>query len=378
MRRPARLARLLAAGIAALAASAPAGPACAAPEAPPAYAARHILVSFKGARTASRSEPGSEAKRTKDEARALATQIAADLKKPGTDFVAAVAMHTDDKATLPQDGFLGIFGPGRMVPAFEAAVTGLKEGEVSGVVETEFGFHVIQRLSLADGIAANDRYTAFVVGAVFPWAGVAQPGPTPPKGTKEQALERAKKAAESLRSGGRPEDWPAEWDARALRQGWMILALGRGAVLANPDAKPLIDAAFALAPGQTSEPVEAAFGWVVVRRIPYFRTRVQHLLVMHAKSMRVPAGITRTKEEAKARAEEALKKVRADPASWEKVVGEYSDDASNAKTAGDLGLAEPGARMVREFDEGIARTAPGGFSELVETPFGYHVIHRVD
>lgn len=45
-----------------------------------------------------------------------------------------------------QGGNLGEFPKGRMVPAFEKALLSIKPGEVSGIVRTQFGYHIIRRL----------------------------------------------------------------------------------------------------------------------------------------------------------------------------------------------------------------------------------------
>ncbi|WP_370231753.1 peptidylprolyl isomerase [Cognatishimia sp.] len=74
---------------------------------------------------------------TQEEAQAIATEIRA-----GADFAeTAIAKSTGPSG--PRGGALGWFGPGQMVPQFEAAVAALNVGEVSDPVETQFGWHVI-------------------------------------------------------------------------------------------------------------------------------------------------------------------------------------------------------------------------------------------
>ena len=100
----------------------------------------------------------------------------------------------------------------------------------------------------------------------------------------------------------------------------------------------------------------------------------KHFLVMYKGSMRAPATITRTKEEAKARAEEGLKKVKGGK-KFEEVVAEYSDEPGAGQRGGDLGSFPKGA-MVPEFQAGLEKVKVGEVSDLVETSFGYHVILR--
>ena len=80
---------------------------------------------------------------TKAKAKAAAEQILADLKKGG-DFVAIAKEKSDCPSGKAAGGDLGTFEKGQMVPAFEDAMTKLKKDELSGVVETEFGFHIIK------------------------------------------------------------------------------------------------------------------------------------------------------------------------------------------------------------------------------------------
>ena len=62
----------------------------------------------------------------------------------GADF-GELAIANSDCPSGSRGGDLGTFGRGMMVPEFEEAAFGLDVGEVSGPVETDFGYHLIQR-----------------------------------------------------------------------------------------------------------------------------------------------------------------------------------------------------------------------------------------
>jgi len=80
----------------------------------------------------------------KAEKRKLAEDIAKKAEKKGADF-SALAKEFGEDPTRGRGGDLGFFTRGRMVKPFEDAAWKLKKGEVSSVVETNFGYHVIRK-----------------------------------------------------------------------------------------------------------------------------------------------------------------------------------------------------------------------------------------
>lgn len=89
--------------------------------------ASHILVAGKDA-----------------DAKAQAERLLAELKN-GADFAALAQERSADKGSGARGGDLGFFGKDRMAPEFEAAAFALqKPGELSGVVQTQFGYHIIR------------------------------------------------------------------------------------------------------------------------------------------------------------------------------------------------------------------------------------------
>jgi len=130
-------------------AASPAQPDTAAPQ-PPTLAAAgapvadqigaaHILVAYRGA---TRAKP--TVTRTKEEARALALRLAARAHEPGTDF-STLARDSSDGPSGIEGGALPKFGRQQMVKPFSDAAFALQPGQISDVVETNFGFHIIKR-----------------------------------------------------------------------------------------------------------------------------------------------------------------------------------------------------------------------------------------
>ncbi|WP_036156828.1 peptidylprolyl isomerase [Maribacter forsetii] len=99
--------------------------------------ASHILLAYTGA---TRANPA--VTRTKEEAEVKAKELLREAKKSGVVF-STLARDNSDGPSAPNGGDLGYFQRGVMVPAFNDFAFGNSEGSI-GMVETDFGFHVIK------------------------------------------------------------------------------------------------------------------------------------------------------------------------------------------------------------------------------------------
>jgi peptidyl-prolyl cis-trans isomerase D len=96
--------------------------------------ASHVLITAPKTAT--------EADRTK--ARERAEALLADLRKAPDSFAEVARKNSQDPGSAPNGGDLDFFGRGAMVKPFEDAAFALKKGEISAVVESDFGFHIIR------------------------------------------------------------------------------------------------------------------------------------------------------------------------------------------------------------------------------------------
>lgn len=96
--------------------------------------ASHILIAVpKGA-------PEAE----KQKARAKAQELLAQVKKAPDSFAELAKKHSQDPGSAAQGGDLDFFARGAMTKPFEDAVFSLGKGEISGIVETDFGYHIVK------------------------------------------------------------------------------------------------------------------------------------------------------------------------------------------------------------------------------------------
>ena len=111
-------------------------------------AARHILLGYPGG-------PGTASQEQKDSVRRRAEQVRAQVTN--ANFAEMVRRHSTEPGAGERGGDLGAFGREDMVKPFSDAVAALRPGEISNPVETQYGYHIIQRYSYAAAKAMYDQ-----------------------------------------------------------------------------------------------------------------------------------------------------------------------------------------------------------------------------
>lgn len=89
-------------------------------------------------------QPGADAKRK-------AGEVLAEVRKDPARFAELARKYSQDSGSAEKGGDLGFFGRGMMVKPFEEAAFRMKEGEIAGPVESEFGVHVIRLTGIRAG-----------------------------------------------------------------------------------------------------------------------------------------------------------------------------------------------------------------------------------
>jgi peptidyl-prolyl cis-trans isomerase D len=198
--------------------------------------ASHILLTTEG----------------KDDA-AVRTQAEHVLKeaKSGADFAALAKKYSQDETNAQQGGDLDYFGRGRMVGAFETAAFALAPGEISDLVKTEFGYHIIK---------VTDRKAAIV----RPLSDPAVYKEIETALLRQQAEAQATQHADALAAEAKT---PAALDKAVASRGLKMEDSGyfaRGGMVEGLGPQsPVSMAAFDVAENTVSQPIAGPTGHVI-------------------------------------------------------------------------------------------------------------------
>jgi foldase protein PrsA len=124
--------------------------------------ASHILIGYKG------SQSKRKTTRTKNQALTIAKDILKKVKANPGSFADLAKKHSECPSAK-SGGDLGEFSRGEMVPVFEKTAFSLKKGEISGPVETSFGYHIIRANSnpKIESANFNDSLKTEIMSTVF-------------------------------------------------------------------------------------------------------------------------------------------------------------------------------------------------------------------
>lgn len=209
------------------------------------------------------------------------------------------------------------------------------------------------------------RYAASHVLIAFDGAPTAPGSPR----TEAEAQQLADEVWERLQAGEALEDLARELsDAPSAPRG------GRIGVYQTGTMMPAFEAAIAgVEVGGHTQPFRTPFGWHVARRDPVIEARARHLLISWRGAER--SASTRSREAALEQIEAIQERLRAGEA-LEDLARELSEDAT-AQQGGALGLIAPG-QLFPSFEDALFGLDPGEHSDVVETPYGFHLIERIE
>lgn len=164
--------------------------------------------------------------------------------RAGEDFAALAKEYSQDPGSASRGGDLGFFGRGTMVPAFEDVAFSLKVGEVSGLVQSQFGFHII-RVEEISGDQVRARHILFLL-----------------QKDEKASQQKAMALYQQIKDGSDFAELAREhsdYEETASRGGFW-------ANLPRSDLPPeFADVVRALKPGDVSLPVKVEGGWNLFR-----------------------------------------------------------------------------------------------------------------
>ena len=313
---------------------------------PEQISASHILFKLEG----------------KDEA-AVRKQAEAVLKRAqsGEDFAALAKQFSEDDSNNSNGGSLGEFGRGTMVPEFDQAAFALKPGQISDLVKTSFGFHIIKLEKHQPGGTRTLAEVRSEIEEQLKW---------------QKAQQQAESTAKSLQTQMKA---PADMERLAKERGLHLQDTGaflREDPIDGLGPAPEVSAqAFQLADGAVSPAVRVSRGWVFVTVTGKEEPRVPQLSEVRDR-VREDLIRERAAEFAKTKAAEIATQLKAAP-----------DFAAAVKKAGlevkpteliTRGAPIPDLGISADVDKVAFALPQGAVSDPVSSPQGTAIIRVVE
>lgn len=221
--------------------------------------------------------------RTAEHARALAEQIAARLQKSPNEFATVARELSEDVATQHLGGALGLRSAAEFftMPEVLDAIAALQPGEVSRVVETEYGFHILQtRAPLPEETVSGTRI--LIAHDQAPWLGMfLARGPLPAR-SREEAMRLAQSLYERAKAGE-----PVEKLARDYSDHREAVRGGDFGAWSTRESTPFpreMEILASIEVGGIHPPVDTPFGVAVMQRVA---NRPRQALAMTSVQLRV-------------------------------------------------------------------------------------------
>lgn len=289
--------------------------------------------------------------------RAQAEEVLKRAKAPGADFEALAKQYSEDDSNKDRGGDLDYFGRGRMVPEFEAAAFAMKIGEVSDLVKTSFGFHIIKVVDSQPEVVRQLADVREEIVDQLRW---------------QKAQQEAESIAKAVASAAKtPADLERLAGERGLERAETGLFLSDQPIDQLGVQPELASTVFGLKEGEISPPQRVARGWVLATV-----TGRQDAYVPSLDEVRdrVREDVVRDK------AGELAKQRAASIAAGLKAAGDF---AAAAKTFGlevketDLiarGAAIPDIGISEDIDAAAFALPVGGVSDAIATPGGTAIV----
>jgi len=292
---------------------------------------------------------------------ALAEDVLKKAKAPGADFAALAKQYSEDDSNSMNGGDLDYFGRGRMVAEFEQAAFAMKPGEISNLVKTSFGFHIIK---VVDSKPDTTRPLADVRAEIedqLKW---------------QKAQAEAEKIAKSLEGTVKT---PADLDRIAKERGYQLTETGL--ILASDPIQgvgpqpELSGRLFGMKEGEVTPAMRVATGWVfaaVTGRQDAYVPALDEVKARVTDDVKLEKAAELAKQRASAIANE-LKQAKDFAAAVKRAGLEIKTTELIARGAAipDLGISDA-------IDAAAFALPQGGVSDAISTPTGTAIVRVVE